>query len=192
MNIPYRVSRQRMACARLAAAIERPGLSSGASRCLADAKALFRLRGQGWVHGTTSRPGNARRNVSRPRLSSLRLILGSSPWYRRNVNEHLAGGTLNLSTGIRLVALKSLLAVGTFEFEFGHTFWLVKVELYLKKTCSAIVRRYFDFLIALRSRPGRQQTHSAPAQAPTFLSKLDGYAQPSNWVFLMRPPHVPE
>src|SRR6266704_6818993 len=81
-----------------------------------------------WVHGNPFGFGDARGHMSGPRLACLRLILSGSPWYRRDVDQQLAGGTLNLTTGICLVALKALFAVGTFEFELGHRFWLVMVN----------------------------------------------------------------
>ena len=97
------------------------GRSPGVARSL-------RFGWRRWVHGNPFGFGDARGHISGPRLACLRLILSGSSRYRRDMNKHLASRALNLTTGICLVALKALFAVGTFEFELGHRFWLVMVN----------------------------------------------------------------
>jgi hypothetical protein len=56
-----------------------------------------------------------------PSLAGFRLHLGETGACGRigNADEMLAGGTLNLPSGVTWIALQRLIAVGTVEFEVG-------------------------------------------------------------------------
>jgi hypothetical protein len=76
-----------------------------------------------------------------PSLPEFRLHLGETSPGRRigDTDEMVAGGTLNLASGVARVALQRLVTVGTIEFEIGFAHKLLPdhaqrgLKKYIKK-----------------------------------------------------------
>ena len=66
----------------------------------------------------------ARRNECSPGLTGLRVILSRLPRDRRNAEEHITGGTLDLAPRELLVALQMLLTFRAEEFELTHKIFI--------------------------------------------------------------------
>ena len=97
------------------------------------------------------------RDKGGPGLAGFGVVLGGSAGNRRNVDQMMAVGALNLAARCLFVALQVLLAVGTGKFEFTHRFQGVGFVLLLRTWSKRRLFRCVD----LRPRRCAPNVHDA-------------------------------